>query len=47
MTRAVVQQVSNETGDPIGPPKTFYIFKCLSCGEGIYLEKYETPEDNR
>jgi hypothetical protein len=40
---AVVQEKSKETGEPIGDPKTFFIFKCLSCGEGVYLEKFEAP----
>jgi hypothetical protein len=39
---AVVQQKDPETGEPIGPPKTFFMFKCLFCGKGIYLEKFET-----
>ena len=39
--RAQVQEISQETGEPIGPPKTFYMFKCLSCGGDVYLEKFE------
>lgn len=39
----VVQQKDPDTGEPIGDPKTYFIFKCLSCGEGVYLEKFETP----
>lgn len=39
---AVVQQKDSKTGEPIGPPKTFLLFKCLSCGKGVYLEKFET-----
>jgi DNA-directed RNA polymerase subunit RPC12/RpoP len=38
---AVVQEKDTETDEPIGKPKTFFIFKCLSCGEGVYLEKFE------
>jgi hypothetical protein len=41
---AVVQEVSEETGESIGLPTTFYMFKCLSCGKDVYLEKYETTE---
>jgi predicted RNA-binding Zn-ribbon protein involved in translation (DUF1610 family) len=31
----VVQEKSKETAKPIGDPKTYFIFKCLSCGEGF------------
>ena len=37
----VVQEKPKETGKPIGDPKTFFIFKCRSCGKRIYLEKFE------
>lgn len=40
---AEVQQRDPDTGELIGDPKTYFIFKCLSCGEGVYLEKFETP----
>lgn len=38
----VVQEKSKESGKPIGDPKTYSIFKCLSCGERIFLEKFGT-----
>ena len=38
---AVVQEKDTETDEPIGKPITFFMFKCLSCGKGIYLEKYD------
>jgi DNA-directed RNA polymerase subunit RPC12/RpoP len=41
---AVVQEKDPKTNKPIGPPKTFLVYKCLSCGEGIYLEKLEAKE---
>jgi len=40
---AEVQQKDPDTGEPIGDPKTYFIFKCLSCGERIFLEKFEAP----
>jgi DNA-directed RNA polymerase subunit RPC12/RpoP len=40
---AVVQEKNSDTGEPIGKPKTFFMFKCLSCGKGVYLEKFEVP----
>ena len=40
---AVVQQKDTDTDEPIGDPKTYFIFKCLSCGESVYLEKFEAP----
>jgi ribosomal protein S27E len=43
--QAVVQQIDEKSKEPIGPPTTFLIFKCLSCGEGIYLEKFKVPEE--
>lgn len=37
----VVQEKDPDTGEPIGNPKTYFIFKCLSCGERFFLEKFE------
>jgi hypothetical protein len=45
LSHASVQQKGPDTGEPIGDPKTFIIFKCLSCGEGVWLEKFEAPVD--
>jgi len=44
MTHASAQEISMETGEPIGKLTTFIVFKCMSCGEGVYLEKFEAPE---
>jgi hypothetical protein len=41
LLKAVVQELSKETKKPVGKPTTFYLFQCLECGEGYYLEKYE------
>jgi hypothetical protein len=41
---AVVQELTKETKEPIGKPTTFYIFQCLACGEGCFLEKYDVRE---
>jgi len=40
---AEVQRLSVETGEPVGAVKAYFILKCLSCGEDIFLEKYEAP----
>lgn len=39
---ATVQEIDPDTGKPIGDLKIFDIYKCLSCGEQIYLEKFKT-----
>ena len=39
----VVQEKDPDTGELIGDPKTYFIFKCLSCDERIIFEKFETP----
>ncbi len=43
--QAVVQEISKETKEPVGKPTTFYIFRCLECGEAYYLEKFETSDN--
>lgn len=43
---AVVQEISPETNEPIGEPTTMFAFKCLSCGNPIYIKKYEAPDQS-
>jgi len=38
---ATVQSLSIDTKKPIGIPKTYIYFKCISCGEDVSFEKYE------
>lgn len=42
LNSAAVQEVEPDTGKPIGDLKIFDIYKCLSCGERICLEKLKT-----
>jgi hypothetical protein len=44
MSHAVAQRVLEDTNEPIGQPTTL-IFRCLSCGEDVYLEKFEVTEE--
>jgi predicted RNA-binding Zn-ribbon protein involved in translation (DUF1610 family) len=41
---AIVQEINTETNEPIGKPTTYYAFKCLRCGQAIYLNKYKAPD---
>lgn len=38
---AVVQETDPKTHKPIGKPQTVFVFMCQSCGESIYLDKFE------
>lgn len=39
---SAVQEINPDTGKLIGDLKIFDIYKCLSCGERVCLEKSET-----
>jgi hypothetical protein len=34
---SVVQRIDLKTDEPIGEPKTFFPFRCLSFGKEVYL----------
>ena len=45
LNSAAVQEIDRDTGNPIGDLKIFDIYKCLSCGERVCLEKFKTANN--